>query len=97
MCEEVIIDLENDAGTAAIIMRESYEPVSEAAQVKTNWRFNTVKVALSKLSGEPLNRWSAAWQLPPDILKVITTWPPTNYEIQGDKLLSNDTQQVHLD
>lgn len=94
---DIITDLETDDSTKALIMRENYEAVSEFAQTKTAWRFNTTKVALNKLSGVPLNRWGAAWQLPPDLLKVLTTWPISSYEIQGNKLLTNNTAELHLD
>ena len=97
MGENEITNLEDDQGKAALVMRINYEAVSEAAQIKTAWRFNTTKVALSKLSGKPINRWAAAWQLPNDNLKVLTTWPPGNYEIQGDKLLSNNTDSREID
>lgn len=97
MGEDEITNLEDDQGKAALVMRKNYEAVSEAAQIKTAWRFNTTKVALNKLSGEPINRWAAAWQLPIDRLKILTTWSPSNYEIQGDKLLSNNTDELELD
>ncbi len=97
MGEARITDLSTDADTKGIVMRENYEAVSEACQVKSAWRFNTVKVALNKLAAAPLNRWSAAWQLPVDRLKILFTWAPSRYEIQGDLLYSNNTDAVHLD
>ena len=97
MGENEITNLEDDQGKAALIMRKNYEAVSEAAQIKTAWRFNTSKVALNKLSDKPINRWAAAWQLPNDNLKVLTTWPPGNYELQGNKLLSNNTDSREID
>ena len=97
MGQDPIADLISDESTAAQIMRQNYVAVSESAQTKTAWHFNTTKVALNKLSGEPINRWAAAWQLPTDNLKILTTWPPSNYEVHGTKLLTNDTDQVHLD
>ncbi len=97
MGEDPINNLETDQGTAAIIMRKNYEPISEATQTRSTWRFNTTKVALSKLSGVPLNRWAAVWQLPPDLLKLLFTWPPSNYEIQGNKLYTNNTATVEID
>lgn len=97
MGQGVITDLTSDESTSAQIMRENYEAVSESSQTKTAWRFNTTKLALNKLSGEPLNRWGAAWQLPPDLLKVLTTWPISNYEIHGNRLLTNNTSELHLD
>ncbi len=97
MGEEVISNLETDQTVRAIVMRENYEAVSEAAQTKSAWRFNTTKVALNKLAAEPENRWAAGWQLPPDHLKTLTTWPPSRYKIQGNKLYSNNTDSVELD
>lgn len=95
--EDRISDLAGDQTVKAIVMREMYEPVSEAAQTATVWRFNTTKAALNKLSAEPENRWAAGWQLPNDNLKVLTTWPPGNYEIQGNKLYSNNTDSIEID
>ena len=95
--EGSITDLATDQDTKAIVMRANYESVSEYCQTLTTWRFNTTKVALNLLSGSPLNRWSACWQLPADLLKVITVWPPGAYEIQGKRLYNNDSSQAHLD
>ncbi len=95
--EDRISDLENDQDTKAIVMRESYEPVSEASQTATPWRFNTHKVALNKIVGEPVSRWSAQWQLPADLLKLLFTWPPSIYEIQGTRLYSNNTDEIEID
>ena len=76
MGEGRITNLETDQTTKAEVMRENYQPISEAAQIKTAWRFNTIKLALNKLSASPVNRWAAAWTLPADHLKTLTTWPP---------------------
>ena len=97
MGERRISDLATDQNIKAEVMRENYEAVSEAAQVKTAWRFNTIKAVLNKLAGEPENRWAAAWQIPPDHLKTLFTWPPSRYEIQGNRLYSNNTDSIELD
>lgn len=95
--EDEISNLATDQTKKALIVNKHYEPVSEACQTRIHWRFNTFKVALSKLAAVPENRWAAAWQLPNDELKVISTWPPSNYEIQGQQLLSNNTSEVEID
>jgi hypothetical protein len=71
--------------------------VAESALTSSNWRFATTKVSLNKLSAVPPNRWAAAWQLPPDHLKTLFVWPPSNYEINGQRILTNDTSRVDLD
>lgn len=95
--QQVLSDLQSEESVAAIAMRTHYAAVKEFCLTKTNWRFNTSKVALSKLSGAPLNRWSAAWQLPADHLKTLYLWPPQLYEIQGQRLYINEGTRVHLD
>lgn len=95
--EDEVENLTADTTKRAKIMRLNYESVSESTQIRTAWRFNTLKAALNKLLTVPENRWSAAWQLPNDNLKVLTTWPPGNYELQDGKLLSNNTDEIEID
>ncbi len=97
MGEGRITNLAEDTTTKGIVMRENYEAVSESCQIKSTWRFNTNKVALNKLTAAPENRWAAGWQLPADILKLLTTWPPSNYEVQGTVLYSNNTGEIEID
>lgn len=97
MGENRISDLETDEAVRAQLMRENYQQVKERCLTKTSWRFATVKAALSKLSAPPKNRWEAAWQLPPDKLKVLFVYPAANYEIQGVRLFTNDTSSVEID
>lgn len=88
-----------DTSKRARIMRTHYDVVKETALTKTSWRFATsTSVSLSLLSGTPAKtKWAKAWQLPPDLLKVLTTWPPTNYEIQGRRLLCNISSGLLID
>jgi hypothetical protein len=94
-----LTDISALGGTSkeALILRDHYDAVVQFCFTRTSWRFATAKVALSKLSGAPLNRWAAAWQLPPDHLKTLTTWPPSNYEQANRQLLSNETTRFEID
>lgn len=78
-------------------LRDHYDAVVLFVFAKTNWRAFTAKAALNKLAGAPLNRWAAAWQLPPDHLKTLTTWPPSNYEQANRQILSNETSRFEID
>lgn len=82
---------------AARIMRVQYEPIADACLTKTSWRFATAKAALNKYSGVPTNRWAAAWNLPADLLLLITTWPISNYERQGQRILTNEQTRLEID
>lgn len=97
MGEVPIANLETDQTTSAIVMRQHYEVSIEAALTRATWRFATTKAALNLISAEPLNRWSAAWQLPANMLKVLHLWPPNDYEIQGSRLLTHARSRVELD
>lgn len=87
------------AGTTkhALVMRTHYDAVVQFCFGKTAWRTFTSKKALNKLSGAPTNRWAAAWNLPTDMIKLLSTWPPSNYEIQNRQLLTNETSRLEVD
>jgi hypothetical protein len=53
------------------------------------WRFAIRKVALSKLSAAPLNEWQYQYQLPSDYVLSVRVFPEVEFEIYGDKLVSN--------
>lgn len=95
--EERISDLANDDTPRARVMRENYQQIKEQALTLSSWRFATTKAALNKLSTAPAGRWAAAWQLPADHLKTLFIYPPERYEIQGDKIFSNNTSAIVLD
>lgn len=79
------------------VLSQHYDATVQAAMTETSWRFATAKRALNKLSGAPTNRWAAAWNLPVDNLKVLTTWPPGNYELQNRQLLTNEQTRLEID
>jgi hypothetical protein len=78
-------------------MRDHYDAVVQYVHTMSNWRFATAKRSLNKLSGAPINRWSTAWQLPEDFLKLLTTWPPSNYELANRQILSNESARLDID
>lgn len=96
MGEDPIQNLAEDT-KQALIMRTHYDAVREFNLTRSSWRFATTKKALGLLSGAPVNRWSHAWQLPEDLLKVLFVWPPSSYEIQGNRLFINAASGVELD
>ena len=54
------------------------------------WRFATKKQQLSRLTATPLNGYNYQFQLPNDLLYLIRKDEGFEYEIYGDKLLSNN-------
>lgn len=99
MGEGLLSSISELSGTSkqAQVMRVHYAAVVYFCMSRTSWRFATTKKALNRLSSNPINRWSAAWQLPADMLKLLSTWPPSEYEIQNRQLLTNETTRCEVD
>lgn len=93
--EEHIVDL-TGTDKATLVMVTNYNAVKYDCMTRTNWRALTADASLSLLSGTPISRWSHAWQMPSDCLKVISTWPISSYEIRNRQLLTNEGTRVEL-
>ena len=57
------------------------------------------KAQISLLTDTPVdpNGWRSIYQLPTDMLFLITVTPDSNYQIYGDKVYSNSTQALYAD
>jgi len=80
----------DDPGAGALTAANLYESSYINMLSMHRWRFATKKAQLGRLSAAPLNEWQYQYQLPTDIVALITTYPNTNYELYGDKLYAND-------
>lgn len=60
------------------------------------WRFATKKADLSRLSTSPINEWQYQYQMPTDMVAIITVYPNGDYEIYGDKIYAN-TNTLSID
>lgn len=61
----------------------------EAELQSNRWRFAMKKDELDLLLVTPLNQWQRAFQLPADMLLPVGVFPPTPYEIYGDRIYTN--------
>ena len=80
----------NDPGAGAETASNLYESSYINLLSMHRWRFASKKVLLSRMVDKPLNEWQYQYQLPTDMVAVITDYPIDNYEIYGDKLYSNN-------
>jgi len=79
-----------DAGAGARAASNLYSTIYQDALTSHAWRFSMGKVSLSKLTADPLNEWTNAFQLPGDLLMVYRTYPRSVYEIYEDKIYSDE-------
>ena len=60
------------------------------------WKFATKKALLARLTEAPQNEFQFQYQLPVDMIMLITTYPVSTYRVLGDKLYS-DSDKVEID
>ncbi len=84
--ERTITDMSLPIGE---IVSSVYDTVKDTLLASHRWRFAMKKVALSESSGDPVNEWGNHFDLPDDMVLLITTYPVSSYEIYEDKLLTN--------
>lgn len=73
-----------------------FETTYQSLLVTHRWRFASKKATLSRLSAAPINEWNYQFQLPIDLLYLITVDGASDYEIYEDKLYCN-SQTVIID
>jgi len=74
----------------ATIASNLYQSSYHSMLTTYRWRFATKKVALARLSAAPLNGYTYQFQLPVDLLYLISPLNIVNYEIYEDKLYCNE-------
>lgn len=76
-----------------------YDGIVQNELTKHRWTFARKQVQISKLTDTPAdpNGWSSIYQLPTDLLFLITVTPDANYQVYGDKLYSNSSQALYAD
>ena len=81
----------SEAGAAGETANELYEDTYQYVLADHFWTFASKTQRLSKLSEVPdiLLDWSTLYQLPTDLIRIEYVRPYSNYELVGDKLLSN--------
>ena len=83
-------------GSGAVAAENLYDTSYSAILTSFRWNFATKKKQLSRLTESPQNEYKYQFQLPSDLLLMITTYPASTYRILGNKLYSN-SQKVEID
>lgn len=75
-----------------------YDNIVQNELSKHRWGFARRKAQLSLLVTEPLDDdWRSIYQLPTDLITLIKLNPNTSYQIYGDKVYTNLSQELHCD
>ncbi len=81
----------SDTGAGARAASNLYESTYLSLLSSHRWKFATKKAALSRLTETPLNEYMYQFQLPTDLVLLISTYPVSTYEILEDKLYTDST------
>jgi hypothetical protein len=85
----------DEDSTEAAVASNLYDTSYLAMLSSHRWNFATKKAQLARLAATPTNEYSYQFQLPTDMVMLITTYPASTYRILGDKLYSNfDTASI---
>ncbi len=91
---EPVTTLATDGGPVAAIALNNYEDMVKAELSLYPWKRATKIAQIDRLDpdveGEPPEPWTAAYQLPTDLMEIRTVkiaGYPINYEVHGDTIL----------
>jgi hypothetical protein len=89
-----------DEGSAeAEVARNLYPGIRDAMIASFPWRFATAQATLPRLAAPPVADWSFAFQLPADLLRVLSAGSPylgsgLAFHVLGEQLHCNSEQVV---
>ncbi len=86
----------NDTGAGAKAAANLYESSYLSILKSHRWNFATKKATLARLTETPTNEFAYQFQLPTDLVLLITTYPVSTYRILEDKLYS-DSLTIEVD
>jgi len=84
----------SDGSTEATVASNLYEYTVRDILSRHYWNFATGQKQLSRLVGEPLNKWDSAYQLPADILRLSAVFVndnPIAFDVYQDNVYCNAT------
>tara|TARA_Y100000385_G_scaffold78762_1_gene80075 strand:+ start:1468 stop:2028 length:561 start_codon:yes stop_codon:yes gene_type:complete len=76
-----------------------YDNIVQNELTKHRWGFARRQEQMSRLTDVPVNpnQWATIYQLPTDLLFLVTVSPDSNYQIYGDKVYSNSDGALFAD
>lgn len=85
-----------EEGAGAVTASNLYDSSYLSMLSSHRWNFATKKATLARLAAAPRNEYKYQYQMPTDIVMLITTYPTSTYRILGDKLYS-DSNTIEID
>lgn len=82
-----------------VVADKLYDNIVQTELSKHRWTFARKQAQITKLVSTPPdpNTWNSVYQLPTDMVFLITVSPDANYQVYGDKLYSNSSADLYAD
>jgi hypothetical protein len=81
----------------ATVASSLYDNIYESELSSHTWGFARSLSTLARTTTAPIiDKWNYIYQLPSDLITILTFYPRSDYEIYGDKIYSNQ-QSLQLD
>lgn len=86
------------SGRAQQVGNNLYDNIVQNELTKHRWGFARTKAQLSLTTETPVDQeWRSIYQLPSDLLVLIRLYPSTSYQVLGDKVYTNVSQELHCE
>jgi len=89
----------SDGTAEASVSEAMYEDIARSALTNSRWRFATDQSVLNRLAEVPTGRWSAAYQLPSELIMlsaVTINEMPIMYDVYGSKVYCDESSNSEL-
>jgi len=89
----------SDGTAEASVCDAMYEDMARSALTNSRWRFATDQSVLNRLAEQPTGRWTAAYQLPSELIMlsaVTINEVPIKYDVYGSKVYCNESATSEL-
>lgn len=89
----------SDGTAEASVCDAMYEDMARSALTNSRWRFATDQAVLNRLAETPTGRWTAAYQLPSELIMlsaVTINEVPIKYDVYGSKVYCDESAGMEL-
>ena len=80
----------------ARIMDGLYEGVRDELLRECPWNFAVKRTSLSAVTPAPIYEWTTSFDVPSDLLYMVSTESNSAYRLEGNQILSNQTNSLRI-
>lgn len=94
--QPAVANIDTDSVKAARIMSLFWDKVRGALLTENTWRFSIKRIGLAPDVDAPSWGYSYSYTVPSDFRKLIRVKDNIDYDLEGDKILTNDSGTLYI-